>query len=202
MKPIIQEANRLAKWIALIIIVAMVVAILAPVFASACVAANHTTSIARLKDVGLALLTYANDSNGYLPPAANWTARVGLTDTGMKSIIPEGYCCLYVHKPQSPYCCALNRFVVGKKLDDLDPNEILVTEYRADRANAVTSSQPKLPDDNTFWLTMFVAAGQIRHSDYHKAVLSLTNDTPLEDEFAPSSPPKTGATADSDPERP
>ncbi len=67
----------LIELLVVIAIIAILAAILFPVFARARDKANQTTCLSNLKQIGLAFQIYANDWNGLLPPQYDGVGTVG-----------------------------------------------------------------------------------------------------------------------------
>jgi prepilin-type N-terminal cleavage/methylation domain-containing protein/prepilin-type processing-associated H-X9-DG protein len=66
-----KQAFTLIELLVVIAIIAILAAILFPVFAQAKAAAKKTTSISNMKQIGLAFIMYSNDQEDNLPPTAS-----------------------------------------------------------------------------------------------------------------------------------
>ena|GEM_PF-3694292 len=114
------------------------------VFYTAHLTASASSRLSRLKDIGLAMAIYEDKNDNRLPPAEHWNRAIGFSDDEMKTVQPNGAWLWPSLRIDAPYCCAYNRFVVGRKVDDLDPNSPAVVDYLAQRPDQVTEAEPKL----------------------------------------------------------
>jgi hypothetical protein len=98
----------------------------------------------QFNDISRALVQYVSDNDDRLPPADGWTARISLAPAKLELPAHRGLCC-YQPPQESPNCCAMNRFAGSKSIDDMNDGVIWVTQYLAQKPDAVTDLPPALP---------------------------------------------------------
>jgi hypothetical protein len=169
--------KRVLKSIAAVVVLGFLTSILYPVFASAHAAAGHTNTYMQLKSITLAMLVYGNDHDDRFPPGSHWNQTIGLSDDSMRNEPVSGFWRVVGQAQESHSCCALNRAMSFAKLDDLDPNKILITVYLAQRPDQVTDATPTLPLHRPHVVSC--VNGELRHLSQEDLYEALANNTPV-----------------------
>jgi len=153
-------------------------ALLAPVERDSIGAARGARIHDQLEGCTRALQEYAEANDETLPPASHWNGLVGVSDERLVSDWTGCGFPWFFPQPESPYCCALNRFVVERKLDDLDSGTILMTPYLAERPDQVTELPPRLPVEDPRPVTTLAESYDVGASR-EELIDCLTHNRPL-----------------------
>jgi len=103
-----RNAFTLIELLVVIAIIAILAAILFPVFAQARDKARQTADLSNLKQIGLAIQMYAQDYDETMAPAEGWRPEVqadpGQFVTWMALVLPTPRTTRYSARPSMPCC--------------------------------------------------------------------------------------------------